>query len=167
MTVVVIILAVMAAVAIPHFLPADESKLNLATLEYANAIRFARSEAVRLGEPRGVHAQPAQKRIRVFRPDTGTTPWTPVYDVYHPVSKKLYDIQIDSHPFANADAVSLTPVFRDSCDRTEMIYFDAGGVPRCIDPETVLLDSLVLTVTLGGDSRVVSLSGISGRVSLQ
>lgn len=167
MTVAVIILAIMAAVAIPHFLPADESELDLATLEYANAFRFARSEAMRLGDLRGVHQQPEQKRVRVFRPDTGTTPWSPIYDVYHPVSKKIYDIQIDSHPFASADAVSVAPVYRGACAQPDMIYFDASGVPRCIAPETVLLDNLTLTVTLGADSRVVSLNGISGQVSLQ
>jgi hypothetical protein len=167
MTVSVLILGIIAAAVIPHFSSTDYSRLDLAAREYADAIRFARSESMRLGEPRGFNQNSAQKRIRVFRADTDATPWAPVYDIYHPVSKKLYDIRLDTHPFAKADSVSVTPAFRGGCNQIDTIYFDVNGIPRCIDPQTVLLDSFDLTLTLDGESRVVSLQSITGQVILQ
>ena len=82
--VVVSILGVVALVAIPDFSSSNPQTLDLAAEEFANAMRFARSEAIRTGEPRGFRQPADTKRIRVFRPDTGTSPWTLNYDVYHP-----------------------------------------------------------------------------------
>ena len=80
---VVLILGIMAAVAIPDYSVTNPSKLDLAAQEFADAMRFARSEAMRLGQPRGFREESSQKRIRVFRPDTNTAPWTLIYDIYH------------------------------------------------------------------------------------
>ena len=167
MTVSVLILGIMAAAVIPHFSATDPAGLDLAAREYADAIRFARSEAMRLGAPRGFHQDSTQKRIRVFKVDTGSTPWAPVYDVYHPISKKPYDIRLDAHPFARADSVAVTPVYRGTCNQVNAIYFDTNGIPRCLEPETVLLDAFDLTLTHDGESRIVSLQGITGQVILQ
>ena len=165
--VVVSILGVVALVAIPDFRSSNPQTLDLAAEEFANAMRFARSEAMRTGEPRGFRQQSGAKRIRVFRPDTGTAPWTLVYDVHHPLSKQLYDIELDTHPFAAADSVSLTPTFTGTCNVQGNIYFDSNGTPRCADPETVLLEQFDVTLTLGTHSRVVTLHGITGRVTVQ
>jgi len=166
-TLVVLILGVMAAVVIPNFSSTDPAKLDLAAQEFADAMRFARSEAMRLGEPRGFRQQSSQKRIRVFRPDTGTSPWTLNYDIYHPVSKKLYDITLDNHPFARADDVSHNRIYRGTCNQTGNVYFDNRGIPRCVSPETVLLQQFDITFTLGSHSRMVSLDAITGQVSIQ
>ncbi|MGB5716368.1 MAG: GspH/FimT family protein, partial [Gammaproteobacteria bacterium] len=141
--------------------------LDLAAEEFANAMRFARSEALRTGEPRGFRQRSVTKRIRLFRPDTGTSPWTPNYDVYHPVSKQLYDINLNEHPFAAADTVTRNKVYRDTCNTPRNVYFDNNGIPRCTDPETVLLEQFNITLTLGSHSRIVTLHGITGRVSIQ
>ena len=167
MSVAVIILGIIAAIVIPNFSSTDYSRLDLAAQEYADAIRYARSQAMVLRAPMGFDQDAAQKRIRLFRPDTGSTPWDPVYDVYHPVSKKLYDIDLDTHPFARVDSVSLTSSYRGSCNDVKTVYFDANGIPRCIDPETVLLDEFDLTLTLDNESRVVSLQRLTGQVSVQ
>jgi len=164
---VVMILGVVAVVAIPDFSSGDPAQLDLAAEEFANAMRFARSEAIRTGEPRGFRQKSSTKRIRVFRPDTGTSPWTLNYDVYHPVSKQLYDIQLDDHPFAAADTVSRNRVYRGTCDTPRNVYFDRNGIPRCTDPETVFLDQFNVTLTLGAHTRVVTLHGITGRVTVQ
>ena len=94
--VVITILGVVAVVAIPNFSSSNPQTLDLAAEEFANAMRFARSEAIRTGEPRGFRQRSDTKRIRVFRPDTGTAPWTLNYDVYHPLTKQLYDIKLDN-----------------------------------------------------------------------
>ena len=93
-----LMLGIMGAVVIPSFSSPDPERLDIAAQEIAAAMRFARSEAMRLGEPRGFTQNSSDKRIRVFRPDTGTLPWTLVYDVYHPVTKQIYDITLDTHP---------------------------------------------------------------------
>ena len=100
--VVITILGIVAVVAVPDFRSGEPQRLELAAEEFAGAMRFARSEAIRLGVPRGFRQQSSTKRIRVFRPDTGTSPWTLNYDVYHPLSKQIYDIDLDTHPFAAA-----------------------------------------------------------------
>ena len=165
--VVVAIIGVVAVAATPFLSSADPHKLDLAAEEFASAMRFARSEAMRTGEPRGFRQQSAAKRIRVFRPDTGTAPWTLNYDVYHPVGKQLYDVDLDTHPFAVADSVSRTPAFMGGCNQTGNVYFDANGIPRCANPETVLLEQFAVSLTKGGHTRVVTLHGITGRVTVQ
>jgi Tfp pilus assembly protein FimT len=164
---VVLMLGIMGAVVIPSFSSPDPERLDIAAQEIAAAIRFARSEAMRLGEPRGFTQISSQKRIRVFRPDTGTLPWTLVYDVYHPVTKQIYDITLDAHPFAKADSVVATQVYRGACNQNWKVYFDASGLPRCTDPETVLLQQYDVTLSLGTQTRVVSLNSMTGQVSVQ
>lgn len=165
--VVITILGVVAVMAIPDFRSGEPAQLDLAADEFAEAMRFARSEAIRLGIPRGFRQQSSQKRIRVFRPDTGASPWALNYDVYHPLSKHLYDIQLDTHPFAAADALSSNRVYRGTCNAPGKVYFDSNGTPWCADPETVLLEQFDITLTLGAYSRVITLQGITGRVTVQ
>ena len=164
---VVIILGIAAAVAIPGISTVDPDGLDIAAEEIAQAMRYARSEAIRTGDPRGFRQNSSNRRIRVFRPDTITSPWTLTYDVYHPVSKKLYDIELDAHPFTAVSSVSHNRVYRGVCNTPANVYFDNGGVPRCADPETVLLDQYDVTLTMGGHSRTVTLHGITGRVTVQ
>ena len=157
----------MAAAVVPPFYSSDTSTVDAAAEEFAAAMRFARGEAMRTGDPRGFRQNSSNKRIRVFRLDTGTVPWTKIYDVYHPVSKKLYDIRLDRHSFAGADNVTHNRVFRGVCNTQLEVYFDAGGMPHCADPETVPVDLYQVTLTLGGEQRTVSLDGISGKVTIQ
>lgn len=165
--VVLSILGVVAVLAIPGFRSAERQQLDLAAEEFAAAIRYARSEAMRVGQPRGFLQESSAKRIRLFRPDTVTSPWSPVYDVYHPVSRQLVDIELDKHPFAAADNLSLSATFRGTCNMAGAVYFDDRGTPWCTDPETVLLEQFDLTFSLGAYSRVVTVHGLSGRVTVQ
>ena len=165
--IVVSLLGIVAAVAVPNYSSTDPQPLDLAAEEMANAMRFARREAMRLGRPIGFRQNSDNKRIRVFQPDTNTSPWTPIYDIYHPHSKHLYDIQLDSHPFAAVDSLSHNRIYRGTCDSPRNVYFDTNGTPWCSDPNNVLLDQYDITLTLGPHTRVVTLHGISGRVAVQ
>ena len=157
----------MAAALIPSFFSNDLGKLDAAAEIQAEAMRYARSEAMRRGEPMGFRQQNGQKRMRVYSLDTGTAPWTVIYDIYHPVTKKLWDIKLDEHPFAYADAVTANRVFRGSCNAISNVYFDTHGIARCADPETVPVELYEVTLTLGSESRTVSLDGFSGKVTIQ
>jgi prepilin-type N-terminal cleavage/methylation domain-containing protein len=165
---VIAVLGIAAVVAIPEFFSSrNPHALELAAEEVANAIRFARSEAIRLDSPRGFQQQTSEKRIRVFRAETGTSPWTLSYDVYHPLSKQLYDVALGNHPFAAADTLDSISVFQGTCNQAGNIYFDNHGTPWCTDPKTVPLQQLDITLTLGTISKVVTLDGITGRVTIQ
>ena len=167
LVIVVAILGIVAVVAIPNLSSTDPARLDLAAEEFASAMRFARSEAMRLGSPRGFRQKSDKNKIRVFRPDTSKSPWTPIYDVYHPVSKQLYDVDLDEHPFARAGNMSHNRVYRGTCNTPRKVHFDNAGVPRCLDPATVLLERYDVTLTLGPHTRVVTLDGITGRVTVQ
>ncbi len=165
--VVVSILGIVALVAIPDFSSSNPQTLDLAAEEFANAMRFARSEALRTGQPHGFRGDASNQRIRVFSLDTGASPWTVNYDIYHPVSKKPYDISLSNHPLATVDAITPNRIYRGNCTKSANVYFDTTGTPWCADPETVLLEQFELTLTLGTHTRVVTLHGITGRVTIQ
>jgi len=167
LVIVTLILSIVAVVAMPDLSSDETYKLDLASQEVADAMRFARSESLRTGAPRGFRQQSSQQRIRVFRADMGTSPPTRVYDVYHPVSKQLYDIELDKHAFADASDVNRVTLFKGACNQTGNIYFDANGTPWCADPENILLEQFDVTLSLGTHSRVVTLHGITGRVTVQ
>lgn len=165
--VVVVVMAVAATFALPSLSPGDTAKLDLVAADVANTIRFARSESMRLGVARGFRQQSTARRLRVFSMDTGTTPATLVYDVYHPVDRQLYDRQFDQQPFAFTGDISRSVTFRGTCNETGNIFFDANGTPWCADPANVLVEQFDVTLTLGSGSRVITLDGVTGRVTIQ
>lgn len=167
LTLVVAILGVLALVVLPEYSTTDTTALDSAAEVTAEAMRFARTESMRRGEPMGFRQQNGQKRMRVFSLDTDTSPWTTVFDVYHPISKKLWDIKLDEHPFAAADTVNANRVFRGTCNNYSNIYFDRHGTARCANPETVPLERYDVILTLGNETRTVSLDGFSGKVTIQ
>ena len=166
--IVVMILTVIAAIVVPATTSTGpEKKLELAAEEFAAAMRFARNEAIRTGEPHGFRFLTNQERIRVFSADTSGSPWTWVWNVYHPVSKQLYDYTLPDELFGAPDPIAHTAVYRSTCDRTAVVYFDASGTPWCLEPETALLDSFRLDITTNDGQIAVNLDGITGRVTVQ
>lgn len=165
--IVVVVLAVIAAIAVPATSSSSGKQLDLAASEFAAAMRFARSESIRTGEPHGFRQQSGAKRIRVFRLDTGTSPATLVYDVYHPIDKQLYDIDLNLESLAAADSLNRTAVFRGACNQQGNVYFDGNGTPWCADPGTILVESFEVDLASGVSSRTVTLDAITGRVTVQ
>ncbi len=165
--IVVLIMSIVAVIAVPYLPAGNLDKLTLAAEEVASAMRYARSESIRLGSPLGFRQESAQKRIRVFRGDTGTNPIGLVYDIYHPLSKNLYDIDLNTHAFAEADALSDGRIYRGTCNDPENVYFDASGTPWCANPGNILLEQFEVKLVMGPHMRVVTLHGITGRVTVQ
>ena len=165
--IVVTILAIVAAIVVPAATSTRPKKeLQLVAEEFASAMRFARSESIRTGEPHGFRFLTNQYRIRVFSADTSGAPWTWVWDVYHPVTKQLYDYTFPADLTGTATPVTHTPVYRSTCDRTGVVYFDENGTPWCLEPETALLDSYRLDITTADGQITVDLDGITGRVTV-
>ena len=165
--IVVTILAVVAAIAVPATSSNDTEQLELAAQEFAAAMRFARSESIRTGESYGFRQQSSAKRIRVFRLDQNTSPATIVYDVYHPIDKQLYDIDLNLQPLASADSLSRTATFRGTCNQQGNIYFDRNGTPWCADPDTTLVNRFEVDIVSGINRLTVTLDPITGRVTVQ
>jgi len=161
------IIAVIAAIAVPAFSTAPDKKLHLAAEEFAVAIRFARSESLRTGVPHGFHEQSNNSRIQVFRLDTAVTPAARAYDVYHPLDKSFYDLDLDQESLAAADLITRSTAYRGTCNETNSVYFDKNGTPWCSDPTTVLLDSYELTFLSGTAQLTVVLAPVTGRVTIR
>ena len=164
---VLMVLGIVAVAAIPDLSSSDQHRLELAAGEIAGAMRFARSEAIRSGKPHGFQLQTTEARIRVISADTGSNPWTPRYDVEHPGDHDFYDIQLADHPYASIQSMARNASFHGNCNDPELIYFDASGVPWCGDGSGPLLERYDVTLSFGSQSHVVSLHGISGRVTIQ
>ena len=164
---VLMVLGIVVVAAVPGLSPGDQKRLELAASEIAVAMRYARSEALRTGEPRGFQLQTTEARIRVVSADTSSNPWTPRYDVEHPGVHNFYDIDLASRPTAGIDAITRNAVFHGNCNNSDLIFFDAGGMPSCGDSGGALVDQYDVTLSFGSQSRVVSLHGITGRVTVQ
>ncbi len=167
LVIVVTVMAVIAAIAVPATNSGPDKSFDLAADAFASAMRFARSESIRTSEPHGFRQQSGSKRIRVFRLDQSTSPATIIYDVYHPIDKQLYDIDLDLLAFANADSLTRTATFRGTCNQANFIYFDENGTPWCVDPGTTLVERFELEMTSGANRLTVELTPITGRVTVQ
>jgi len=63
---VVVIIGLLATVMTPSKSPAESVRLALAASEIADAMRYARSEALRLGVARGVGRSPSKRGFAFF-----------------------------------------------------------------------------------------------------
>ena len=165
--VVATIVGLVAVLAMPSSSTGDDVTLDLVAAEVADAIRFARGEAMRLEVARGFSQQSGATRIRVFSMDNATTPATLVYDIHNSVDKHLYDRDLTQQPFNFTGNMTRNATFRGTCNQTGNIHFDANGTPWCSDPDNVLVERFDVTVALGQVSRLVRLDGITGRVTIQ
>lgn len=134
--VVLALVSILALAAVPVAAPSADKRLDAAAQEVINALRFARIEALRTGTFYGAdfNLDPATgaRRVRVFRTDSAVPP-NPVYDVRHPLDKRLYDNQLVSGSATAGVTISAaafyyqrgaaTPVARD------WAAFDASGKP--------------------------------------
>lgn len=167
LVIVVVTLALVAAIAAQSFDSEPDRELALVASEFASAIRFARSESIRTGAPHGFRFLSGEDRIRVFRADTSGSPWTWVWDTYHPVTRQLYDYSFPVDLAGAPDPASETAVYRGTCSLTGAVYFDANGTPWCLEPETTLLESYRLDLASSDEQVAVLLDGITGRVTVQ
>ena len=165
--IVVAILGLTAVVVIPVFHSNDENRLDIAADALVQAARFARSEAMRTGQPTGFHLQTDVQRLRLFTLDTTTNPWTPLYKVRHPISKKTYDIRLSELPAAALEQLTVNADYPGSCNTPQLLYFDRHGTPYCSDPNLLLLTTFSATLAFKSFSRIITVHGMSGRVTLE
>ena len=162
--VVVVILGIVAAAVMPDFTSTNDIKLDNAANEIALALRFAQSEAIKTKIPHGIDIDTTNDRLRVYRlPATA-----PVYDVYHPVDKKLYDLQLKTDAtIGDVDVLSASFVFGTYTSSTTL-EFSADGVPKYTSAGAdAMLTSGAITLGLQGQQREIRIAPMTGRVTIQ
>jgi len=165
--VVVAILGIVAVAAVPNFSSMDEQRVELAATEVADALRFARAEAMRTGTPHGLRASATEERAQVYRLDLAAPSPAPEYSVRHPGSKRLYDLRLDRAPYG-ADVADVGIYYDGSPVAVDYLAFDANGVPRfAADAVSHTLGQAEISVRRGDASRVVAVEPVSGRVTVR
>ncbi len=162
----VVILGVVAAAAMPNLSSIDPTiKLDTAAKEIAEAIRFARIESIRTKISRGIYTDAASEQVRVYSLPAAS----PVYDIYHPINKKLYDIQLKTDAFvAGVDLVSASFSFAGTASSSYYMSFNTEGYPKTTSSGTdYMLTSGIITLSYQGQQRIVSIAPMTGRVTIQ
>ena len=163
------VLGVLAVVATPHFESTDPHKLDRATHITVEAMRFARSEAIRTGRSYGVSTSVSDQQLRVYWWDeTGSSP-TAVYDVYHPLNKNLYTVNFAANS-APATAIIEAVYFKFdgvSADGVNDILFAGeSGTPR-YQTSARMLEQGRVTIALNNNKRIIDIAPFTGRVTVQ
>ncbi len=172
LVVVVAILAVIAAVAVPNMRLGSDTKLRLAAEQVADAIRFARSEAIRTGEGHGFTVSQVTQEVTVEKYDISSSPIIALGTLTHPVDKQPYDFNVNT---SNATAGVSIGNSVDAFDygpqgRRKSVIFDANGTPVWVegsDPTRHLLQDGTIELSYGGGQLDVSVTPITGRVTVQ
>jgi prepilin-type N-terminal cleavage/methylation domain-containing protein len=173
--VVVAVLSIVAAIAVPKADPQAAFAADAAAGEVARALRFAQREAIRTGTWQQVSVDPATQTLRVYRPtssggDTAT----------HPVAKRDYQISFAGNAMPRATIVSA--VFQyDGGPTTNFASFSPDGTPSYLDPSKMAqawslflsgspdIDPLKvegrITLRYGNQERVVRVAPVTGRVT--
>ncbi len=168
MLIVVGVLTLIAAVAVPTFTDNDEAELDRAATEVARLLRFAHAEAVRSGMPYGVTADPFGQSIKVYRLNEAVNPPVAVYDVYDPQTKQLYDLRFNTSPL-DASITQVYFKFRDFFLPQTFLGFAGGsGVPKFNQSGTIrMLETGYIELGHEGLSATISISPMTGRVTIQ
>lgn len=166
MMIVVALLAAAAAIIVPSDSSTRHETLALASSQVADALRFARDEAKRTSVIHGVSADVSAGQVRVFRLDEAPTPNVPVFDVYQPVSKQIYAIQLGDSPYRGVALTSVGGQLIGTCDEPSNIAFDRTGVVRCIDPISTRIDGASIELSMGSLLQTVTVDSYTGRVAI-
>lgn len=174
LTVVVTIVSVLAAVALPSLDPAQEDILDLAAGRVASALRFARTESIRTGDVHAVEILFDTEQIIVSQADMTqaspyppATPTDPASILIDPITKQPLDVRLaDQNALAGTDV--LTQPFNYDVGDRRTVLFNAQGMPfhKAADTFYRLNDGLV-ELALGGRQRNVRLDPVTGRVTIE
>ncbi|MGI9234038.1 MAG: pilus assembly FimT family protein [Woeseiaceae bacterium] len=172
LVIVVAILGIIAAIAVPSMSSNSNAKLRLAAENVANAIRFARSEALRTGDGHGLTISQVTQEVTVKKYDLTTAPISELYTLTHPIDKQPYDFNVNTRATTQGVTISNTQdVFNyTGLGGRRSLIFDANGTPKWIvgsGPTTYLLSDGNIELSYGNQQRVVSVAPITGRVTVQ
>lgn len=168
MLIVVALLALIAAAAAPSFVSDDGATLDQAADRVASAFRFARSEAIRTGQPHGVTASMFSQFVKVYRLDDSVNPPVVVYDVRDPMTKQIYDLRFgdgSSEPAISTVYFKFDGLFPG---QTFLGFSGFTAVPKYNDSGTVrMLESGYIRLSHESRTRTIVVSPMTARVTIQ
>ncbi len=154
--IVAVILSFVAMVVAPSFSShQDEQKLALAAQEVADALRHARSEAMRSGEEHHLRFNTSTENFKVLEKSNGKV-------LYHPAGKQPFDVRFDlNRLLEGVDIVSVA-----GATGNVDLRFDSSGVPVTVtgEPETV---SPTIVLSYAGQVKTLVVGEGTGRVLVQ
>lgn len=167
LSIVVVLLGMAAVIAMPSVSTSEDYRLALAQSDVADAVRFARDEARRTGVVHGVSASNTNNRVRVFRLDESQNPNARIFDVYHPVWKQIYTVELDAEPYRGVVLTAVAGQLTGACNDPTNVVFDSAGVTRCFEPVTTRIGNASISLNLGDFERTVAIGSYTGRVTSQ
>lgn len=168
--VVVAVLGVSAALALPNANPASVPVVDAAAGEIASALRFAQREAQRTQAWHVVRIDTAAQSLRVYRLTTsGTVAEDSSAPVLHPVDKQNYRIAFANGGRAGARITDVSFQY-DKTGFMAYASFGPDGAPSDIDGRKAgdihpLKTDGTITVGYGNVQRVVKVALGSGRIT--
>jgi prepilin-type N-terminal cleavage/methylation domain-containing protein len=172
LVIVVTIVAVLAAVALPSTAPSQDQKLDLAATLVADAIRHARTEAMRTGEAHGLTVSQATQMVTVKQYDLTTSPISSIATLINPVSKQPYEFNVNTVQGTDGVTISNTQDafgYKDTGRRRSLV-FDGNGTPLWVigsGPTTHLLEDGTVELSYGNARLVVRVASLTGRVTIE
>lgn len=162
--VVVAIMAITASVALPTLSSADAKYLDITANDFAQAIRFARSESIRTGQGHGVNLDQSDSRFRVYIYTTAID-----YSVRNPIYKSLYQLDFGlGHQRVVIAGKAIK--FQGLSENYQSYIAFAGttGIPVSSSVGTPrMLENAEFVLQYGVDQRIVRVAPTSGRVTVQ
>ena len=171
LTLVAMMLAIIAAMAVPSLRATATYDLDLAAREVADALAYARALAQRSGAEHGVTVELAADRVVVWRADLASSPVGQASVVYHPTDRQPWDRRFGNLGLPDVDVTGATAPFEFTGDgRRETVLFDASGAPLWIVNPSGTRHQLAtgsVQLTRHGHTRTVTLAPATGRVTVQ
>lgn len=165
--IVVTLIAIIGALAIPSLNSLESLRVTTATSQLTAALRYAREESIRTGLIHSVEFTPASNLAQVLLiPGFGSMSVDrPV--VRHPISRQLYSLDLDDDPTTTPSQLDTLTLIFDSVGQQSRIDFMPTGQPVWIDlfdqPFRLVNGSIVLSAQ--AVQQTINLDPLTGRVT--
>lgn len=168
LVVVVGLITVLAAVALPSGRPAASAQLDLAASWVADTIRFARAEALRTHTPVYVEVDPNTDRLLIAAANLAGSTAAAGTPLRHPLTQQPLDVLLRNAPATAGIDVTAAPFDYPSGGRRVNVVFDARGLPFFRASGASQRMTLgEITLVRGTEQRVVRVWRTNGRVTIQ
>ncbi len=172
---VVATIAVIALMVVPARAPGRVAETDFAAVEVANALRFARDQALANGVPYGVRLSPDAQFLSLFRMAVSGSGETEVFDVYDPLRKLPFVVRLPQQTRGSMSwegqsggnpMVTVVNDGRGNCLDLNALIIDPSGITRCLNPYGTRIEGARLVLASGVYRRRVSIDRFTARVSL-
>lgn len=163
MVAVAAVIAVLAIAAIPMMAAPNEVRLDAASTEVGNALRFALAESRRTGGYVLVDAGTRPGHVLLLSSDAAATPGA---DVIDPVTKRAMDIDVFGSAFSAG--VRVSPKFVAASGTYPQLLIGPGPVFAAAQASAVmgpLQAASGIELTLGSRTVKVAFDSVTGRVT--